>query len=527
MNARPSRFGISHCRKALGACLSLVAAALAFASRNDAAGEVSDPDPDDGRLIAQVELPVSEDDSNPDPSEESGSEPDLPDGGATPQLAPDHQQPQFAENEDRPGQPPFDPPPELDAPPIASAAPVEPPPPEPFAFRPPNVDSNVRFYGATAPQEITSTLDPLLGQGQMALFSQQATSSKFQLLLGFGVGAVFDDNIDLTKTNKKSELIITVAPTIGLRLGHPESDLMITGAYTPAGVFYLNHTSRDSIDQAGRLDVAAHLPKLTLGLHLGMQSVEGNSIDAGEQVRRNSFYAGITSTYAYSDKTSFDLNADYTTSVYHGLLDSQEVRVQGFVNYQIGAKLQLGVGGLIGWLEQEGGPSQVYEQGLFRAVYTPTAKLTLNTTFGFETRQIGGGGGTDNSPYFSIGAAWAPRDRLTFTIDARRRTFASAALAGQNYVATGVVATVNAVFTPSLSGSLALGFDHAEYKSTETGVDASRTDNYFYVRPSLDWHVSKHWTVGVFYEFSTDHSSGFGGNPFSRNRAGALVSFNF
>ena len=319
----------------------------------------------------------------------------------------------------------------------------------------------------------------------------------------------------------------TVAPAFKLRLGSGESDLTLTASYTPSATFHLNHSSENSFDQAGRLDALYRFSRLTIGLHLSARSTHGSSLDVGARVARRSYYAGVTSSYSLSDKTELELNADYSVNDYDGRLGAWEVRVQPFINRRIGSKLQVGIGGAFGILQVDLGSMQTYEQWLFRAIYSPTPKLTVNASAGGEFRQTDGGKDAISDPIFSVGASWRPREKLTFTLDARRRTFGSAVLAGQNYEATGVVAGVSATLTPEFSVGLSLGYEHAEYMSILPGAIATRRDDYFYIRPSLDWRLSPHFSIGIFYEYSSNSSTGGDGRPFDRNRAGVMMSFAF
>jgi len=403
----------------------------------------------------------------------------------------------------------------------------EPPPLVPTAADLRPVDSRSRFYEATVPSEISANPGLLYGEEQMALFSEDATTSKVGLRFGVALGLSGDDNINVSDTFRESELVLTVAPTVTLRLGSGAAPLTLTATYTAAAVFFLNQSAENSFDQAGRIDAIYRFSRLTLGLHLGMRAVKGSSLDVGERVSRNSYYIGLTSDYSISDKTSVELNADYSFTDYKGLLGAWEARVQPFVNRKFGTKLQLGIGGVFGLLKVDAGGLQTYEQWLVRAVYSPTAKLTINASAGAEFRQTESGVSQRTEPVFSIGAAWVPREKLTITLDARRRTYGSAALTGQNYQATGVILGASASLSPRLVFSLALGYEHTSYQSTQVGVVATRRDDYFYLRPSLDWRFSRLLSVGVFYEFSTNHSTGEGGRPFDRNRAGIMLSCAF
>jgi len=377
------------------------------------------------------------------------------------------------------------------------------------------------------PGELSAQPGTLFGEEQTARFSEAATTSKLGVHFRVGASLVADDNVNASTFKRKSDLILSVAPTVLIQLGGGESELAVTAIYTPAGVFFLEHSSQNSFDQVGSIEAKYHISRLTLGLHLSASSVTGSNLDVGDRVSRNSYYAGLTADYAISDKTSVELNADYSLSEYSGLLGSRGTRVECFLNYLIDPKLKVGVGGGIASLDVDAGNAQTSQQWLVHAIFSPTPKTSINVSAGGEFRQISGAPDRGPDPVFSVGAAWMPREKLTVTIDARRRTYGSAALTGQNYEATGVIAGVTGNLTHALNVSLAIGYEHDEYQSAMTGVVATRRDDYWFVRPGLDWRISPRFGVGIFYEFSTNQSSGEGSRPFDRNQTGLTANYSF
>ena len=338
----------------------------------------------------------------------------------------------------------------------------------------------------------------LFGTEVITAYSEQANrkDSKWRVIPHFRVSVANDSNPFLGAQNngtqnKKSDVILTLSPGVSIRLGNEDSPLYLTADYTAGIVLFGSNTGANSLDHSAKVGFRWKMPKLTVGVNLGFQAVTGSNIDVGERVRRATYYAGLTSTYAYSEKISFDLNADLTVPDYtdQSFLDSREIRVQGFVNYQFSEKLQFGLGGTLGFLEANQGDSQTYEQGLLRVIYAASDKLAFNASVGMETRQTNAGG--DFSPVFSLGLVYKPFDGTTISLDGRRRTYASAALTGQNYEATGLVASVSQRFMKKFNLSLAAGFEQADYKSALIGVAADRTDDYFFIRPGIDWAINK------------------------------------
>ena len=425
-------------------------------------------------------------------------------------------------------------PPEQFAPPEPLSAPRPLPIIPEVALKVPVVDANRSFLEATVPGDVTMDARPYLREEEFAINSEPGPFSQIHLgekltldWSGIGFGLIFDDNFTVSNGNPKADTLLTISSGLTLTLGSTESRLMMRANYSASGVFFLNHSSENAFDQSLSFDVAYRMQRLTLGLHIRPSLISGSSVDAGDRVGRKIFYAGLTANYNVSDKTSINVNTDFTYAGYNGLLSSRETRVQAFVNYLVTPKVTLGLGGGYGVIDVDGGQTQTSEQALVQMSYAATAKLSLSATAGWEFRNGGDGVPTSNTPVFSVGAAWTPREKTTISVDARRRTYGSSALVGQNYEATGFSATISQQLRPRISANLTVGYEFTEYQQALFGVDASRKDNYFYTRVGLGFPVNRWCSGNVFYEFSNNSSTGNGARGFDRNRVGMFVSCKF
>ena len=379
--------------------------------------------------------------------------------------------------------------------------------------------------GSTPPMaaDVPSLMAPF---GAISDFSLGHTvpGSKWRIFPHVGVSAIFDDNIYLDSSNKVSDVYFAISPGIGASYGADESPLKIRADYTASFLAFVDHSSQDTVDQDAALRVSYEMSKLTLGLTLGFQSLSGADIDVGDRVRRQIYYAGLTANYVLDEKFSVDVNADETVADYKDLNDSNESRLQAWLNYQATGKLKLGVGLLGGYLGVQESPTQTYEQFLLRAHYDATGKLVLYASGGVEVQQSDT---TTVSPVFSIGGAYSPFARTTITLEIHERVYGSAALDGQDYRATGIMVGVNQELRENLSVFLNVGFENASYYAVASGVNASRVDNYTYARIGPSWQVRQWCQVSSFYEFSNNASSGDGSRPFTRDRVGIQANFAF
>jgi outer membrane protein assembly factor BamA len=146
---------------------------------------------------------------------------------------------------------------------------------------------------------------------------------------------------------------------------------------------------------------------------------------------------------------------------------------------------------------------------------------------GMELRELQGGVGDALTPVFIIQAAWDARPGTQLSLSTQRSIYASAILDDQNYTATSLDFTVRQRITDYVDVSLATGYVNTDYSATVTGVDAVREDNYYYIRPAVEWKALSWMSIGIYYEFSRDTSSGGVANGFSRDRGGVEIAILF
>jgi hypothetical protein len=392
--------------------------------------------------------------------------------------------------------------------------------------RTPQVDREAMFRATMVPRDIVDVPAGGIAEGLTRLGEEGFLMGKsWSLNYGVFLSAVFDDNVNLSSTDKQSDILLTGGANIAIRLGNDASNLLLSGTYGINYGTYLSGTDDPVLGQSFALSALYRFTKLTLGLNVAMSYGAGGTVDTGERTNRGSYFASLTANYAFSEKLAFNLAVSGASNGFEDLLSSTDTRVNAFIDYTLTPKIKLGLGGTYGTTKAEDGGTQTSQQALIRGSYTATEKLTVNGSGGVELRQTEGG---DNlSPVFSIGAAYRPFERTTVTLDLSRQIFSSAVLAGQNYTATSVTLGVGQQLLPRLSFSIGIGYQFSDYSSAEEGVSASRRDNYLFVRSSLDWEAARWCRLGAFYEFSDSQSTGEGARPFSRNRVGLQVSLMF
>lgn len=392
--------------------------------------------------------------------------------------------------------------------------------------RTPQVDKAAMFRATMLPRDIVDVPSGGLAAGLTRLGEEGFLMGKsWSLNYGVSLSAVFDDNVNLSSTDKQTDTLLTGGANVALRLGSDASDLLLSGTYGVNYGTYLSGSNDPVLGHNLALNALYRFTKLTLGLNVAASYGAGGTVDTGERENGGSYVASLTANYPFSEKLSFSLTVSGASSSYENLLSSSDAQLSAFIDYTWTPKFKVGVGGSYGTTKAEQGEKQTSQQVLVRATYTATDKLSVNGSAGVEMRDTEGGGNL--SPVFSIGAAYRPFDRTTVSLDLSQQIYTSAVLDGQNYTATNVTLGVGQQLFPRLSFSMSVGYQYSEYTGATQGVDATRSDKYLFFRSSLDWEVARWARLGTFYEFSNSESTGEGARPFSRNRFGIQASLMF
>jgi hypothetical protein len=190
------------------------------------------------------------------------------------------------------------------------------------------------------------------------------------------------------------------------------------------------------------------------------------------------------------------------------------------VNYDYSPKTQFGLGATVGYLEVPGGSDQTFEQGNLRMTERVTGKLTLIAEVGGEERQYDHGGGDKFTPVASVEGSWNIHEGTELDLTIQRSVYPSAILPDQDYTASEIDLGVRQRVGDRVTVGLTVGYVNLDYTAAAAGVNASREDNYYYIRPTVEWNALSWLSVGIFYEYDQDLSSGSETNSFTRDRGG-------
>ena len=247
-------------------------------------------------------------------------------------------------------------------------------------------------------------------------------------------------------------------------------------------------------------------------------------MDVGDRAQRLLWQVALSAAYDYSTKTSFEVTLSPNASDYSKYLDSIEWENGNWIDYQLTPKTRVGAGVTLGYLKAQGGSAQTYQQALVRVSNPVSAKIVFHASGGMELRQLGNGGGTQTTPVFRTSLDYQLSDRTQISVEASRRIYSSASLAGQNFVATGASATVRQHLFDRFTVSLSGGYEDAQYMATDGQSNDARHDQYFFARPSLSFAFRKWMNLELYYQVRRNTST-TASSSFESNVAGAQATF--
>lgn len=383
--------------------------------------------------------------------------------------------------------------------------------------------------GSTGPENFSLFPDPLATGDPKILSAQEDRPWKVYPHVAFE--ATFDSNIFIQNEDTESDLIFTLSPGVAIGRGNFRQELLqhwsfrerfqrdrlpaieerryIFLDYTPSVSIFTNNSSENSFDQDIVLEGQYQLRKVTLGVRARYQDLNVADIDLGDRVRRRFFSGALTGEYEVTEKTSLELNAYNFLRDYDKGTDSAEYRLQAWFNYLVQPKTRVSIGAAGGYIDVDKGSAQRYEQALIRVRYRATEKITVNGTAGVEFRQVDGDGDDRTNFVFSVGGTYQPFDGTFISLDAYRRTVTSATSSGTNYELTGVEGQVRQRLFQRYYATLAGGYRNSEYVTSgrDGGAGSERTDNLFYVRPSIGFDLTRYAFLELGAEFKQNSSS--------------------
>ena len=368
---------------------------------------------------------------------------------------------------------------------------------------------------------------------------------RFHYELRLTVRSVYDDNINLSNTNRISDFYTTIEPSVMVGFGDTDARIenYIRLDYLPAVFLFADHSENNAVQHVARLQGQYRVNRLTLNLSQMVQIIDGVDVqgqdinggldqqvnlDVAGRTRFNIYTTHFNAAYYLTGKTFLSAGANYTASDYQSLISSEVFSGNVFLNYNYSPKLVIGVGGAAGRSNvDEPSPDQTFEQANVRFSYQATGKIDFAATMGVEFRHFEGDMRDQyTSPVFEMRMNYAPFDGTKIFVSANSRTLNSAVLVAQNFTVTNITVGLQQRLAQRFFIGVNGGYETSDYFSTIGSTAPSRDDNYFFVQPSIGVRVTRFWNVGAYY-LRRQNDSSFDAFSFHDNQVGLRTSLEF
>lgn len=353
---------------------------------------------------------------------------------------------------------------------------------------------------------------------------------KWKVIPFAGFEVSWTDNLFISATKRRSDFFTMISPGLAVGWGDyggevrqlgsyerhfepldldPENlpKAFVFGKYNLDASFFANNSDQNAVDHNALIAARWEGAKLTIAGRFYFQTLSDRDIEVGNRVDRAVYGAEITSNYAFSGKTSFELNFYNRSYDYAKQLDWQEWMFEGWMNYQVLPKTKVSIGTRLGLVNVESSPTQTFEQLVGRVAYTPGAKLGFSLDGGVEWRQFGSGGGDDVFAVFNLSGTYVPFDGTKIAVAAYRKNSASVVTNGANITTTGVKAVIQQRFLQRYFFSLEAGYEDSSYRSRGIGLGSDRSDETTYVQAGVSFEVTKNLSVETSYQHRQNNSS--------------------
>ena len=365
---------------------------------------------------------------------------------------------------------------------------------------------------------------------------------RFHYGLMFTVRGVWDDNIFLSHTDKVSDYYFALEPQLTLGIGDMEgrSTSYIRFDYMPSALLYVDHSDQDAFNQLFHFEAGYNTGRLRLSLFEDVALLESANLnsfidttglwantDASAPTRMNIFNTRGRAEYDLTGKLYLEADLDSYTYFYPNNLSDYTVSGGLYLFYKVLPKISIGGGGTFGynWVDDPT-PNQTFEQINGRINYEVTAKLGLYASAGVEFRQYDGARDGNSTPIFELGLSYYPFDGTTVTLAAGRRVYNSGFEPGQDFYNTYVIGRFQQRLFHRVYLGLAGGYENSNYFAAADHIDANRSDDYWFIEPSLDVLITRWLSAGVYYLHRED-SSNIDFFSFEDNQVGVRATVRF
>src|SRR5204863_1695964 len=202
------------------------------------------------------------------------------------------------------------------------------------------------------------------------VLENEVSSEPRRFHYGFQVTArgVYDDNINISQTNRVSDYYFAIEPILTLGLGDitGHEDNYIRFDYAPSLFLFADHSENDAVQQLIHLEGQHHFSRSTVTLAEEIAILDGTdlrsisdqtapgshaNLDVSGRTKFQTYNTRLNASYDLSGKTFLSTGFNSLVTEYNSssLFSSANIAGNVFLNYRYSDKVVVGVGGTGGY----------------------------------------------------------------------------------------------------------------------------------------------------------------------------------
>ena len=333
----------------------------------------------------------------------------------------------------------------------------------------------------------------------------------------------YDSNVLLRQHNVQSDMMWSVSPGFQYSYGDEQAKLQVLADYNAQFNFYDKFSQQNSLNHFLRTTLNYRMKKTSFKLSGLFHQVTGGDLDVGGQASRIQFSPQLQIMYELSEKVRVGLNGQLQQTHYNALISSTTYRFGLFADYSFSPRFRLGLqfNEMLQQVDKSGG--QTGQDYLVRMEYEASKKLSLTGSGGIHVLHTASAGDA-TLPLGTLGLKFAAGPKTSIYANAYARAQNSPSLGGQYYQSQGVLVGAQQQLGSKLTIGADAGYDFSAYHSYIAGVSGTRRDHVLFMRPWVKYTLQRHLSLEIFYQHTTNDSSGTGAQPFARDLVGAGIT---
>ena len=330
----------------------------------------------------------------------------------------------------------------------------------------------------------------------------------------------YDSNVYLRNVNAQHDMMWSARPGFQYSYGDENAKLQLLADYNAQFNFYDKLSQQNSFNHFLSLSLTYRMQKTSFKLSGLFNQVTGGDLDVGGQAARINFSPQLQIMYEVSEKVRVGLTGQLQHTHYNSLISSTTWRFGTFADYAFSPRFRLGLqfNQMVQEVQRSGGQSG--QDYLVRLEYEASKKISLTGNFGIHLlRTVSAGDAALPMGMLSFKYAVGPKTSLYANAYARAQN--SPSLTGQYFQSEGVMLGIQQQLGTKLTVGADFGYDYTQYHSYLAGLSSTRKDHVRFMRPWMKYTLNRHLSMEVFYQHTTNNSTGNGAQPFVRDLIGA------